>query len=470
MNIRLPETFLVTSHTKYVGPESTFVAVKGHTQNGTAYIPTALNKGATTIVVAQDEYLSDDILRIIAEKNAELVRVENTRKALAQLSAQAYNYPARKLQIIAITGTKGKTTTSWMLAHLLAHAGKKTALLSTVRNRILGVEFGAELTTPQPDYIHAFLDVCVQQGVEWVVMETAAQADSLHRIQDIEFAAAAYTNFSPTHAEFYQSVDDYFAAKKNILNQVKKTGHIIINGDDHNIAHLAANFQNAHCIGEHETYRPLVASQGIAWRYYHGQESYDFECPSVLGAFNITNFSLAITLALRCSISISVLQEGSKTFAGVPGRLEHYRLPNGAHCYIDYAHTPSSFGAVLNLLRSMTQNLIVVFGAGGDRDRTMRPRLGSVATDIADSVILTTDNPRSEQPSAIIADIMSGIDESKKEKVIIEPDRLVAICRAYALTAPGSIVVLLGKGPDEYQIVGSQKIPFSERSIVTCLR
>ncbi len=214
MNIRLPETFLVTSHTKYVGPNSTFVAVKGHKENGTTYIQAALEKGATTIVIAQDEFLSDEITHAISAKQAELVRVENTRKALAQLSAQAYNYPARKLQIIAVTGTKGKTTTSWMLAHIFAHAGYKTALLSTVRNRILDVEFQSELTTPQPDYIHAFLHECVRQGVEWVIMETAAQADSLHRIQDIEFFGALYTNFLQLMQNFIKQLMIILRQKK----------------------------------------------------------------------------------------------------------------------------------------------------------------------------------------------------------------------------------------------------------------
>lgn len=470
MNSYLPKTFLVTSHTKYVGQGSTFVAIKGQKENGVTYITHALEKGATTIVVAHDELLSNEIVQALASHQAKLVRVANTRQALAQLSAQAYNFPARKLKIIAITGTKGKTTTSWMLAHFFKQAGLKTALLSTVRNRILDTEFQSELTTPQPDYIHAFLQACVAREVEWVVMETAAQAASLYRIDGIEFDGAIYTNFSSTHAEFYARVEDYFAAKKQILEQVKASCPIILNGDDSKVFALQHYFPNAYCTYENGVYRICKTNVGIAWQYAYQGRLYNFECPSLIGSFNISNFAMAITLALKCSLSISDLQTFCKTFTGVPGRLERYQLPNGASCFIDYAHTPSSFTAVLSLLRNMTQQLIVVFGAGGERDRSMRPQLGDIASTLADAIVLTMDNPRSEQVTDIITDILAGIDQSYKQKVLVEVDRARAIEKAYTISQPGAIIALLGKGPDEYQIIGTQKLPFSERAIVASFR
>lgn len=475
MKILMSKNFLVTSHTKYVGKGSIFVAVKGQKENGIDYIVQALQKGAKTIVIQKDVLLPDEILYVIQSHGAVLARVENPRRALAQLSAQAYGYPAHKVKIIAVTGTKGKTTTSWLLAHLLSQAGKKTALLSTVRNRIGNVELPTELTTPQPDYIHAFLHECVQQEIEWVIMETAAQAASLHRIDGIEFDGALYTNFSPTHAEFYADIEDYFAAKQSILQQVKLISPIILNGDDEQVANLQNNFKQAFCLyrdmpSKDLSFNQLPATLGLAWQLKYQNKVAMFECPALIGTFNVYNCAMAAALAITLGIKPTILADGFKTFKGVPGRLERYQLPNGSQCIIDYAHTPSSFKAVLSLLRKMTTNLIVVFGAGGERDRTMRPQLGAIASTIADLVVLTTDNPRRENIQDIITDIQSGIDAiTQSKRVVIELDRKEAIKKAYAHSSKGTIIALLGKGPDEYQLIGTTKIPFSERAIVTSL-
>lgn len=468
----LPVVLPVTSHTKYVGTGTTFVAVQGQKENGSSYIVSALNKGATTIVIEQDQILSDDMVYAIELHGAELIYVENARKALAQLSAQAHDYPARKLKIIAVTGTKGKTTTSWILAHMFKHAGYKTALLSTVRNRILNTELPTELTTPQPDYIHAFLKACVDNRVEWVIMEVAAQATSLYRTEGIEFDGAIFTNFSPTHAEFYPHVDDYFAAKYQIIKQVKSGSPIILNGDDEQVAQLRNHFENVQCIYNGNarenaiSYQALPSQMGLSWCYLGNEQPEFFQSPHLIGSFNIFNASAAISLARYQGISLAHIKEALMNFSGVPGRLEAYDLPNGARCYIDYAHTPSSFKAVLSLLRDLTDNLIVVFGAGGDRDRSMRPQLGAIATHYADHLVLTTDNPRSEHVQTITQDIIAGIDAHDMHKVHIEYDRAVAIEKAYTLSTTRAIVVLLGKGPDEYQIIGTQKTYFSERAII----
>ncbi|BDC35123.1 UDP-N-acetylmuramoyl-L-alanyl-D-glutamate--2,6-diaminopimelate ligase [Candidatus Dependentiae bacterium Noda2021] len=468
----LPVVLPVTSHTKYVGVGTTFVVVQGQKENGINYILTALNQGATTIVLEEEQILSDDVAYAIAHHGAEVIYVENARKALAQLSAQAHDYPARKLKIIAVTGTKGKTTTSWMLAHIFKHAGYKTALLSTVRNRILDTELATELTTPQPDYIHAFLNTCVEQGVEWVIMEVAAQATSLHRTEGIEFDGALFTNFSPTHAEFYAQVDDYFAAKHQILKQVKSGSPIILNGDDERVKQLSSQFENAQCIYKDDeeenaiTYRILSSLKGLDWWYSSQGQQEVFHSPHLIGSFNVFNASAATALAQHKGIALPVIKQALIDFAGVPGRLEAYALPNGARCYIDYAHTPSSFAAVLSLLREVTDNLIVVFGAGGDRDRTMRPELGAIASAIANYIVLTTDNPRSEQVEDITADILAGVDPQHTYKICVEYDREAAIKKAYSLSTERAIVVLLGKGPDEYQIIGTQKTYFSERAII----
>lgn len=217
----MPMVFPVACHTDNIGRGSTFVAVKGQREDGIIHIPRALELGATTIVVAGDAELSLEVVDLIHKAGATLLRVANTRQSLAQLSAQAYGFPARKLKIIGVTGTKGKSSTVFMLEHILKKAGHQTALMSTVRNSIKNTVFKASLTTPHPDYVHAFLHQCVQEDVEYVVMEVAAQGLSLHRVDGILFEAVLFTNFDREHGEFYDTMEDYFAAKAVLFEQVK---------------------------------------------------------------------------------------------------------------------------------------------------------------------------------------------------------------------------------------------------------
>ena len=237
---KLPKFYRVACHTDHIGPGSTFVAIKGMKLDGTHYILDALARGATKIVIEQGMQLSEEVSKVIESKNAELLVVPSTRLALAELSAQAYNYPARSLKIIAITGTKGKTTTSFLVEHILKTAGFKTALLSTVENRILNDSYATDLTTPQPDYLHAFFDQCRARGVEFVIMEAAAQALSLHRLATITFDAAAFTNFSLEHSEFYATQDEYLAAKLQLFKQLSPHARVVLNADD---AHVGACIQ-----------------------------------------------------------------------------------------------------------------------------------------------------------------------------------------------------------------------------------
>lgn len=471
----LPATFPVTCHTDHVGPNSTFVVIKGFNEDGVAYIPKALEKGATTIVIQVDVTLSQDIAHAISRHNTRIERVADARLALATLSAQALNYPARKLKIIGITGTKGKTTSSFVLEHVLRSAGYNTALVSTVYNMINGQRFPMSLTTPQPDYLHVFFDLCVQSDVEYVVMEVAAQALSLHRVHGIEFDGIIFTNLDQEHAEFYPSMEDYFVAKALIFEQCKPNAPQLINGDDPRCAVLQEQHKNIvkfGITGENLNVRADVSQpirHGISFTASIDGVSRAFVCPSLIGMFNVYNLLGVVTLATKLGIAPDAIAYALQTFQKVPGRLEQYHMPNGARCIIDYAHNPSSYQAVLSTLRALTPHLIVVFGCGGNRDKSKRPLMGAIATDIADAVILTSDNPRSEKADDIIADIKQGILQEHAHKVLCELDREVAIKKAYALSKNGSIVVLLGKGPDEYQMVGTVKTPFSESGIIKAL-
>ncbi|MFC1845617.1 Mur ligase family protein, partial [Candidatus Dependentiae bacterium] len=218
----MPKTFPVACHTSRVGPGSTFVAIKGEKHDGISYISRALASGASTIAIQQDVNLSDDVLKDIERAGASLQRVSNTRKALATLSAQAHGNPAQQLRIIGVTGTKGKSSTVFMLEHILQRAGYKTALLSSVYNKIGDEITSSSLTTEHPDYLHGFFALCVDAGIEFVVMEVAAQALSLHRVEGIEFDGVLFTNFAKEHGEFYKDLDSYFDAKRLLFGQLKQ--------------------------------------------------------------------------------------------------------------------------------------------------------------------------------------------------------------------------------------------------------
>ncbi len=470
MNNSFPQQYPVACHTDNVGPGTVFVAIRGQKDDGIRFITTAIERGATEVVIQQGSVLPQDVMILIAQRNVVVHTVADTRLVLAQLSAQAAGYPAKKLRIIGITGTKGKTTTSFLLEHILRTAGKKTALLGTVKNRIVGVDLPAPLTTPQPDYLQQFLKLCVDQSVEYVVMEVAAQALTLHRVYGILFDGVIFTNFSHEHLEFYANLADYFAAKKMIFAQVKSQAPLLINADDNACQALIQEQNNITTFGMRGTVAIHgtcnVISQGLSLQGFAGTEPFTIYNSRLMGGFNGYNILAALGMAFKLGITIPIIEQALTTFEGVPGRLEQYLLKNGASFIIDYAHNPSSYEAVLSLLKSKTDHLIVIFGAGGGRDKSKRPIMGRIASELADQIILTSDNPRDEEAQDIVLDILAGIDPDKHSKVLIQLDRERAIHKAYDLSKQGSIIAILGKGADEYQLVKGVKTPFSEAAII----
>lgn len=473
----MPTIFPVTCHTEYVGQGSIFVVINGFKQNGIEYIPQALEKGACGIVVEHTAIIPVTIIDCIKKFGATISYVDNTRLALAQLSAHAAGNPAKHLTVIGVTGTKGKTTTTFLTAHLLHQAGYKTAFTSTVHNAIGDQIFNAPLTTAQPDYLHQFLKLCVESGVTHVVMEVAAQALTLHRVDGIQFDVVAFTNFAQEHLEFYADMDAYFTAKQTIFAHRKTNGIAIINGDDAKLAPLSQQYDNClqfgQNISEKEGYRITVTEKSessLTWHMQYDHKEYDATSNYLLGTFNSYNATAAWLAAQAVGVDAHTALHALSTFQSVPGRMEKYQLANGAICIIDYAHNPLSYQALLSLLRDMTKHLIVVFGAGGERDPLRRPLMGNAAAQYADYIVLTADNPRSEDPYAIIADIKSGISETdQQEKVVVEIDRAHAIQKAYAQSRSGSIIAILGKGSETYQQIGTTKHFYSDKLVVTQL-
>jgi UDP-N-acetylmuramoyl-L-alanyl-D-glutamate--2,6-diaminopimelate ligase len=443
-------TFPVTAHSNYVQQDGTFVCIKGSSDDGTRYIADALASGARIIVIEETQALSPQIETLIKKYNATIKTVKNARIALAELSAEVAGYPAKKMHSIAVTGTKGKTTTCFILKHLLTKLGKNCALISTVHNQINDTIYPSQFSTAQPDYLHAFLKECVNQKIEWVVVEAAAQALSVNRLHTLVFDGAIYTNFSQEHGEFYASMHDYAQAKSLLINHLKEHAPLILNGNDPVVAACAKKHANSILV--HENQLPV----------YNYPES-------LLGIYNHYNAYMAMSslISLGLAKTFQELLPLLDDFAPVPGRAEKYILKNGALAYIDYAHNPSSVTAVLSALRTKTDDLIVVMGCSGNREKEKRPIMGHEAARIADVFYATIDNPRFENTTDIINDMLSDIAPRDMSKIIVEEDRAKAIQEACKRSKNGSIIAILGKGPDEYMDIAGTKYPFSEKAILS---
>lgn len=454
-------TLPVTAHTDYVGPGTTFVVIQGFTTNGAQYIPQALAQGATTIVVETGVHIPPISQNILVN------RVSNARQALAELSAQAWGFPARRLKIFGVTGTKGKTTTCFVLDRFLSAAGYRTGLITTAGSYIAGVPVGSFLTTPSPDHLHALLAQCVQQQVSHVVLEVSAHALSLYRVFGIEFAGIIFTNLDQEHQEFYSTLEEYYQAKLKIFDQRTPGAWAIVNGDNEWAVRAAQERENSIILKTPsiilDTLTELIVKIEL-----DPTRTVTVKTGSLCGVYNSYNIGCAVLCAYYCAhISLEIMADALREKLIVPGRFEQILLNNRACAIIDYAHNPSSYHAVLQAVRPYTDNLIIVFGCGGERDSSKRPIMGSIAAQYGDTVIITSDNPRSEDPAVIIADIYKGVPDECKNKIVIEPDRAQALRIGYSRSGPGSIIMILGKGPDEYQLIKGIKYPFSERVIMS---
>ena len=467
----MPTIFPVASHTDNVGKNSIFVVIKGLSRDGLEFVPLAIERGASRIVVEKTILFPEGLLKLCNEQKVVIEYVDNSRKALAELSAQAAGYPSKKLQLYGVTGTKGKTSSVWILYHMLCNLGVKAALISTVGNYIGTYSCNTGMTTPQPDYIHQFLKLCVDSGITHVVMETAAQATTFFRLETLEFNALIFTNLEQEHGELYSSLDIYFEAKRKICDFVKSTGNLIVNEDSVygkkliELYRKAISFSFENVKTSYYCTYQVSNEDRVKIEIVYNQSRFLFSYTQFIGFFNAYNIAAVFILLLKEGFNSHDIQKAIQQVPSIPGRMEKYKLKNGALLIIDYAHTPSSFEALFKSLHSSSTKLHIVFGAGGGKDTTKRPLMGALAAFYGHKVYLTNDNPRYDDPLNIAAQIYNGISENLREKVTIELDRQKAIEQAIKESDNQTIILLLGKGPDEYQLVQGQKIFFSERLI-----
>ncbi|SMP04826.1 UDP-N-acetylmuramoylalanyl-D-glutamate--2,6-diaminopimelate ligase [Desulfurobacterium pacificum] len=442
----------ITDNSKEVKANFLFFAIKGFKTDGNAYIEEAFNKGALAVV-------TDSQRAFKTYKNRNVILVKNARKLLSFAAAKFFGNPHKSLRLIGVTGTNGKTTTTFVLYHALNRLGTLTGIIGTVKKGIPQKETASVRTTPSSIEFFKTLKEIKEAGAENVVIEVSSHGLELYRTYPAEFDYSCFTNLSPEHLDFHVNMENYLTAKEKLLFRTKNT--VLINTDDKYGSFL---------YGLKGIFSCKTLSYGkdgdFAFSFIQNRNGLTITIngetvrTNLKGEFNAYNVAAAYSI-LRC---MGYRHEDLKNVfldIYVPGRLEEV-APN---VFVDYAHTPDALEKVLKALRELKPSkIITVFGCGGDRDREKRPLMGKVAERFSDKIVITSDNPRNEDPEKIIAEILEGIEE--KEKVEIVPDRKEAILKALKVKEPNDVVLIAGKGHENYQIVGDKVIHFSDSEVV----
>lgn len=462
----------IAADSRRIQPGFLFVAVSGGEKNGADYITQARDRGAVGIVLR--EFSSS------VNSNLAQIRVADPRRALGILSNTIFYHPADSLKMIGVIGTNGKTTVTHLARSIFESAGISTGLIGTNYYGIGERRLPADLTTPAPPLLQELLSEMKKARSSRVIMEVSSHAIAQHRLEGIEFQSAVFTNFSQDHLDYHRTMEEYGAVKTSYFQDFsrgerepeKKTA--IINNDDLLSREIFRVIKTPVITYGLQTRSDLFASDvilsrgGSSFRLHWRDSTYPVRI-SLPGRHNIYNALAAIGLGLSEAIELPEILNSLKQAGGISGRLERIDTGEEFDLFIDYAHTPDGLENVLGVLREINyRRIIVVFGCGGDRDETKRPLMGAVAVRLADSVILTSDNPRSEDPEKIIDDIMSGIPPTDKSiRAIV--DRREAIEEACNQAGSGDVVLIAGKGHEQRQIFRDLIIPFSDREVANLI-
>ena len=412
---------------------------------------------------------------LVVERFLELelpqVRVENVRSAMAYIAAAFYGHPEREIRMVGVSGTKGKTTTSYLMKAILEKAGFKTGLIGTTGNLIGDNHIKSNMTTPDPIDLHRCLRQMRDEGVEAVSMEVSAHAIDMRRLDGVTFEAACYTNFSQDHLDYFGTMENYFQTKKSFflkgqvlnasLNADEETSEQII--DEIKIPYLTYGISAEADVFAREI---EISENGVSFTIaLRGLEEMEVSM-HLTGMFNVYNALAAASLAMIMGIDRTAIKEGLESVKAVPGRVEMLDTQTPYRVILDYAHSPDALENVLKTVRAFTKNrLIALFGCGGDRDHGKRPIMGQIVGRLADFSILTSDNPRTEDPDAILRSIEQGMKKTKGEYVVIE-NRREAIRYALEMGREGDVIILAGKGNETYQDIMGVKRPFDEKVVV----
>jgi UDP-N-acetylmuramoyl-L-alanyl-D-glutamate--2,6-diaminopimelate ligase len=454
-----------------VRPGDIFVCIKGFRHDGHEYVQDAIANGACAIVAENDVPVQDKVTLVI---------VDNTRKALGILARNFYGAPSDRLFVAGVTGTNGKTTTTFLAKAVLEREFKKVALTGTIVNMI-GTEYSpAERTTPESLDIIAFLDEALSQSAEAAVMEVSSHAVSLDRLSGLEFDCGVFTNFTQDHLDFYDTVEEYLDAKGRFFEMLGKSGRknatAFINADDPSSDKISTYVKSARLMtygiqksADIKGVNVELYPQGVEFSIEYNGKVYPVFL-KLHGMFNVYNALSAFCIGVAKGMEPELVIEGLESVTSVPGRFESIDCGQNFTVIVDYAHTPDGLLKVLHTARAFALGrLIVLFGCGGDRDKTKRPVMGRVAFENSDFTVITSDNPRSEDPEAIAKDIERGFIHTGgryAHDYCIILDRYDAIVKALSMALPGDVVLICGKGHETYQIIGDTRIDFDDRQVV----
>ncbi|MFN7228475.1 MAG: UDP-N-acetylmuramoyl-L-alanyl-D-glutamate--2,6-diaminopimelate ligase [Synechococcaceae cyanobacterium] len=455
----------VSCDSRRVRPGTIFVGLPGARVDGGRFWPQALADGAVLAVIGPAAAAAlppgpDQPVLVVEEPVARLA---------GRLAAEFWQHPSSRFRLIGVTGTNGKTTTTHLIEHLAQAAGRPAALFGTLVNRWPGQAVTAQHTTAFADELQAQLAQAVEAGTAIGAMEVSSHALDQDRVAGCRFAGAVFTNLTQDHLDYHPSMEDYFAAKAKLFSDSLLAGRAVVNGDDPWGRRLAAtvpcwraSLEDPAADLHIEQLR--MGADGVSGVLVSPVGQGPFHSP-LLGRFNVMNLLEAVGVLLQQDIPLPVLLEGLTRFRGVPGRMERVRAPGDRPApavLVDYAHTPDGLESALAACRPFSRGrLICVFGCGGDRDRTKRPLMGAIAARLADQVVVTSDNPRTEDPAGILDDVLAGIPAGTP--LVVEVDRALAIAAAIASAAADDLVLIAGKGHEDYQILGTTKVPFDDR-------
>ncbi len=452
---------------KNVQPGDAFFCIVGLKVDGHSFAQDAIDRGAKVLVVERKVYLADatDVTEVV---------VSDSRKAMAWAASNFYGSPSQSLSLVGITGTNGKTTTTYLVEHIAATAGKSTGVIGTVGIRIGSQLERAQRTTPESSDLQATFARMRDAGCDVVAMEVSSHALDLERTWGTKFEVTAFSNLTQDHLDYHKTFDAYFEAKARLFSRDYPAKRVI-NIDDEWGKKLLSRCSQAedHIVSVGFDRSALIHPVDVSYYTTHTDvvldvrgTRYSFSYPLV-GRFNVSNVMLAFGIGIELGIPVATIVKALETAPQVSGRMERVPAKNdgGISVFVDYAHTPDALEKAIASVKNITEGrTIVVFGCGGDRDATKRPIMGKASL-AADFTVVTSDNPRTEDPMAIIQGILPGMD-SCEDRYVVEPDRRAAIAKAISLANPGDSVLVAGKGHEDYQILGDTTIHFSDTEVV----
>jgi UDP-N-acetylmuramoyl-L-alanyl-D-glutamate--2,6-diaminopimelate ligase len=447
-----------------------FFAIKGYKEDGNKYIPKAIENGTKAIITDTES------AKQLTAKGINIIGVDDVRKVMAQMAFEFSGRPTDKIKLIGVTGTNGKTTITYLLRHIFETAGYKCGLVGTIDYSTGAKKQESKLTTPDSIEINSMLKEMVDSGIDYCFMEVSSIALVLHRVYGLEFAAGVFTNLTSEHLDLHTNMQNYFEAKKILFDNLGNTTFAISNMDDIYGIGIVKNTKAKKVyysmVSDESEYRAAdekISMDGISFDIVHKDKIYKITS-ALTGRFNIYNILAAVSLARSLKIDFEVIQKAISTFGAVNGRFNKIELPNKAYAVIDYSHTSDSLKNAVESaveIRNMSAEkgkVITVFGCGGNKDRTKRPAMGEIATSLSDYTIITSDNPRFENPMDIIKEILEGV--KTKDNYEVNANREEAIKRGIEISKKGDIILICGKGHETYQEVMGVKSHFDDKEMV----